>query len=784
MSRAREAMAALAAYLAVFMGVFSGVVLLGRSFVHRDILSFYYPVWRYAVTTLKSGEFPLWNPFLSFGAPCFGNVQSCVLYPGSLLLYIGPFTWSFNFFIVAHLALASFGTYLWVRDQEVSWPAALLSGLMFGFGGYAMSAVCLTTSLCSAAYFPLALFAFRRALRGDGPVWKAAVPAVLLCQYLAGEPGILLMTVCVLAVAAMTESARRAAVRAPAALRPIGLWLYSVVVFLGLSAFQSFLFIELLMRSERAGLSVAEKLRWSFPPAQWLNTVIPSFSEAWFYGVDYWQKQSWMPNPYLGVTVMALACAAFARRKDRRVAVHGALLAGGALLAMGRYTPVYPFLFKWLPFLSFVRYPARFFFLFAFAAACLAGFGLDTLIKTRTENRRGQRGAVAILLAAALLSVALLASLRSPGVWRAAAEWFAARRGLPLTDADFTQAVLGVIVNARRSLFFFALTAAGMLSVLRSSIPRKWAVVFLAAVALADIGANARLETVPARELEASSPTIDAVKADRAFSRVMASPKLMQSATSGSGAGGPEGLAARRDRLTPNFPLLHGLHDAIGYDSVFMEETLRWRFALQEVDIRTQYGMPDALNVKYITSPNDEIGPGYELANRSPHVNLFKSKHVLPRAYMVRQAVPEKGVDAVVRRMGQPEYDAREQLFVGEPFSAQVRTAGENGADRADIVEYGPNRVKIKARVGGRPWLFLSDAHYPGWKALVDGKPQEILKADFAFRALALEPGEHAVEFRYDPPLFKFGIAVSLVTLLFVVTGVAFGLKRAGNRPA
>ena len=62
--------------------------------------------------------------------------------------------------------------------------------------------------------------------------------------------------------------------------------------------------------------------------------------------------------------------------------------------------------------------------------------------------------------------------------------------------------------------------------------------------------------------------------------------------------------------------------------------------------------------------------------------------------------------------------------------------------------------------------LFLSDAYYPGWQALVDGTPAAIEQANFMFRAVAMGKGEHTVSFRYFPHVFFVGLFLSLISCL------------------
>ena len=91
-----------------------------------------------------------------------------------------------------------------------------------------------------------------------------------------------------------------------------------------------------------------------------------------------------------------------------------------------------------------------------------------------------------------------------------------------------------------------------------------------------------------------------------------------------------------------------------------------------------------------------------------------------------------------------------------------------------------PNAVTIRAVSESGEFLVLADTFYPGWQATLDGEAAEILRANYAFRAVALAPGEHTIVFRYAPPSFTVGAAISLAALIIVIgILVVLSLRRA-----
>ena len=67
-------------------------------------------------------------------------------------------------------------------------------------------------------------------------------------------------------------------------------------------------------------------------------------------------------------------------------------------------------------------------------------------------------------------------------------------------------------------------------------------------------------------------------------------------------------------------------------------------------------------------------------------------------------------------------------------------------------------------------YLVFSEPYYPGWRVKIDGKPQPLLRANYAFSAVLLEAGTHDVVRYYLPGTFLIGIVISALT--FGILGV------------
>ena len=93
---------------------------------------------------------------------------------------------------------------------------------------------------------------------------------------------------------------------------------------------------------------------------------------------------------------------------------------------------------------------------------------------------------------------------------------------------------------------------------------------------------------------------------------------------------------------------------------------------------------------------------------------------------------------------------------------------------------YEPTRVVIEVESSGPGWLVLSDTHYAGWEATVDGRSTPIYQANGCVRAVPIEAGQHRVVFRFRPRAFYQGALISGISGISWL--VAFVVLKARGR--
>jgi len=108
----------------------------------------------------------------------------------------------------------------------------------------------------------------------------------------------------------------------------------------------------------------------------------------------------------------------------------------------------------------------------------------------------------------------------------------------------------------------------------------------------------------------------------------------------------------------------------------------------------------------------------------------------------------------------------------------RVLEQGTAAGPMVTVVEQTPTlaRLVIDRAQGG--WLVRSQAHFPGWKARIDGRETPILRANYAFDALLVPSGRHTIEFSYEPESLRQGLWLSALSLLAGVVGLVAETRR------
>ena len=175
------------------------------------------------------------------------------------------------------------------------------------------------------------------------------------------------------------------------------------------------------------------------------------------------------------------------------------------------------------------------------------------------------------------------------------------------------------------------------------------------------------------------------------------------------------------------------------------------------------------LNVRYIIVPTS-VSPGRDdlrrLVEEHPvvfaddRVKVLENREALPRAWIVHEARRVGPGEALPLLAAGTVDPRRTALLELEP--PPLAPSADPSAERAAIVSYAPDRMRLRVRSDAPGLLMLSEIYYPAWQASVDGEPVPLFVADHALRAVPVPAGEHTVELRYESAALRASLMLSL----------------------
>jgi hypothetical protein len=752
----------------------------GSVFYLRDIHLQWYGQMESFVRAVSTGSWPLWDPYVSFGQPLLANANNQILYPITWLnLLVRPWSY-YTFFFAFHLVFSAAGVLALGKRLGISPMGSFVAAAIWAASGPFLSLGNLWNHLAGAAWMPWVLLA-AETTRATGKASHALLwGATLAAQILAGSPDFFAMTA-LLSLLSGLRGLRQRDIGAPSHRRRVPSAGLALAFAIGLSAAQVLPSLELANRSERWRQAAQTRTYWSVHPAALLQVLVPvAFDEvplqAEYRNALFEGREPYLFSLYLGLPVLALALAALSGPRRPLRALFVAIAVAGTFIALGRHAAVYDALAGLLPPVRVLRFPAKALVPSALAVSILAGMGFDTWREPAGPKslRRfriavfapvlvaiggtGLSGLLALreteewvpiavklgIVAGLGLVVVLLASLRSRGAhWARPA---AAGVGL-LALVDLAIAHRDLNPTAPKELFTARPAA---LDVIRQRDHRRLYVYdYLAAAGLSE------------RHLGRSVP-YPGVRSD--------SPLLWTSA-----------LAMRICLLPPTLEAW-GVYDSYSRDGLGIQP--RTLAELNALLVRAE-GTPIYTRLLRIGAVSQVLAlhaDGFEdllpaATLRGPYaepMRVFDVPAPQSRTYMVGNTRIADGAEALELLMD-PSFDPAREVILDQGLP---RSVGASFSGESRILHFRPDRIEIESDANDAGYVVLVDSFDPGWTASVDGKERPVVRANVAFRAVAVPPGRHAVEFAYRPRAVAAGTAISGVAILAAILTAIHSSRR------
>jgi hypothetical protein len=727
-----------------------------------DVIRELYPWKTQVIASLKQGIFPLWNPYNFSGAPLLANYQSQVFYPFTFLYFLMPQITAWTIMVMLQPILGSIFLYLFATEIGLTSGAALFAALLFNFSSFANVWMEFTTIWHTILWLPLLLYIIERGVKQKNlPLSQQILFVVgMVCAITAGHPQdfinsflflIVYALIRVITMPSWTKNDKRSFL-----FHPI-LWIFTVPFFI--AAAQLLPTIELYRNSARVSHDYQGIIQNML--IQWWQ--MPLIAVQDFFGNP--ATKSNFTGDYVGKTLsvgMVGFFFAVAALLHKHRSWHKTFFtwAGISILLITVRTPITELLYRYpWPILS-TGTPTRNLFILALAISILAGFGYDAIRQTK------QLPFKALMATGGVLSVLWLFVFFHPsiaGLTYTAGAGSTMKRAMIIATGIFASLTVILLISRYKKILLLAIVPLTALELFYGFIKFNPFV--------------PTLFVYPENKLIGQLQMITGI--DRFW---------------GYGTTGIEANFATQEHIySPDGtdPL------NIRWYNQFLQSSREGNIAVtfnrttrSDAQIKPGYGQKDLpsngfrlrimdlLGVKYVIDRSENPKDNdtfpidrFKMIWHEEDWTIYENLLAAPRFFLTSDVRPYKNAADFESQFFAQDFNPGKTVLL--ELHDRNTLVPLDGFGTAKLISYTPDTVKIAVQTDSQQLLFLSDTYDNGWTATVNGQTTKVYTADYAFRGVLVPAGESTVIFTYQPRSFQVGIAVSIITLVFLAAGIS-----------
>ncbi len=686
-----------------------------------------YPYRILAISELKKGTLPKWNPFAYSGTPHLSNVQAAVFYPFNLFFWVLPDYAAWSLLVLFQPLLSGIFLYLYLRYIGLGERACFLGAITFSFSGFMVSWMEWNTVGHVALWIPLILLAKDKLIERFQWRWAfiliAAETSMLLAGHLQTALYVLLFTSLYLGLK----------------LYKIGVhdnkWLFQkckIFILIGviviiLTSIQLIPALQFILASAREfDLLDWHKPDWFIPWQNLVQFFAPDFfgnpATGNYYGI-------WNYGEFIGyVALFPLLMAIFAllARRDKKTLFFAVVLGFSILMAVPNWLSRLPYRLN-MPFISTLQ-PSRILVLIDFCLATLAALGLDYIVKP--EKMKEKRLLRMIVFGCLFIIILWVLVLVGPniGISKETLNVQIAKRNLTLPTGLFVLSAFGLLGLSRFALKKIILTRIFILILLSTTLFDLY------------------------RFFHKFTPFTD---------QALLFPKTATIRFLENHLGIDRMMTTDRRIMPPNVTAFYRLQNVDGYDPLYLanygQAVAAWTRNTPDIspaafnriltpEIVDSF-WTDLLGVKYVLSLTPLADQKLQLVFQEGETRVYENLAAFPRVFLAQEVLTLSSPELVVASLYAQPTSLKSTAYISND-DISLPTQPLSDSEKAQIITYEQNRILIKSTTGYERLLILTDIFYPDWEVYVNGKKSRIIPVDFMLRGIIVPKGESLVEFR------------------------------------
>ena len=803
-------------------------LLTGNNFMKWDIADAHFPNSVFLADSLRAGIFPLWNPSMSFGSPHYAMIGTPTYYFTTFILAVFGYHPRFmGVEYIFHIAVGCFGAYLLInkvlgKQAESSFVKVCITfagGFLYGFSTVFVSNGQHIMIVISAAWIPYVIYFNYRY------IYEKKIICLLLAGLTAsfiitgGYPEIFVYLFIILAFFNMYHVISKD-------MRILSGLFVAIrnVFFVGLFSLlaAAYLIIPFIISAPRV---CRVTLTYVLPPHLFqfeslLSSLIP--------GITRYIRPGEVSMSYMYVGLITLLCIPLVSRHFKKdVVFYVILVFFSFFMLFGIRTPIFSFLYRFLPFLESMRFSSLWrvmFALFSITVACkiwYAFFQNDNEEETNIQLKAIKAVSVGTTLLLVILHVLLIISACS--------------------TSDMKRALITQVL-----MFLFFLLLYGLCFVLKKNkTVSKVGIVAIFTIVVLIEGLTYQFQEAPLTLLRFApndvqfdpQARLEVQRFVTAYRTRNTSIEFKDAVRTSSGLDSrgivfgktldEMGYVSFTLARTQNYnttinriiiaqnPVLYFTNNVVSPPQVNFDT---WSHDISVPPAQIFVGSPNRIDTE---NPMFRVGDSgdihivnLEIMEESElyHINgtMFPAGRDQYRFARVFVQTEEERIDMtvsyvqggefsrshdgsfVVNRDGgksfidifYPDYYEKYdglKIEVCESFivsSATFHVAQRmNQANHVVVESFTPNEIRVLVDAPEEGYLVILQNYYPGWRAYIEGVQSNITLVNETFMGIQVDEGISNVVLRFTPVDFYIGLLISGLFMIVLITIIVYTIK-------
>ncbi|NET00666.1 MAG: YfhO family protein [Sphaerospermopsis sp. SIO1G1] len=723
--------------------------ILGITYIPYDSKDQFFLWSSFLLNSLKSGEFPLWNPNQFLGEDFIGNPQTLLFSPIFILIIIinwllGTFNFgTVDFIELIHVLFSAIGLFFLLNILGISKTSSLVSSLMFMLAGPFASRLQHTPQIIAFSYIPWVLVSSYCLMYYRSIVSLIAfiifTSALIIHFNQISYIGILLVSFYIIY---LFFSQKRKKEYLKYYLGSLSISFFSI---LSLVFIPLVLVLNNILNSSRTDFSYEYASANIIHPITYLTFL--SSNALFSSNIDKFSGTGDITEQYLyighvPIVIIILTFLYIIKNRNCRFWLLISLFFWVGTL--GGKTIFYKLLFEFMPGFSLFRRPTDFSYFWIFSLSIIFSFGFDSLINIMTNNEKKSYSLIKFCKYITLILVLLCFIIH-----------------IITSQLELSLSIKDIVIDFIRITIFIVIL---LLSFRLLKLNFKFLQILLCLYLIVDLNANNSYKS-----FNSSRWWFDHFN----FYQKNYTELIQKSLTSGDIP--YRMIMYNSNSFEHNFPSAMKFQSVNGYNPI---ESNRYYYLKLLLFNKINQNFLNISGIRLISisklnNYNININKSSKVLEDSNFEFRTNTKPV-PRIYTVNSFLYDPNPEFTLEKMSiknskikhisntmaivedknlidfSRKYDKQTQTY----FLNQNQSISKNNdycsSQILDTI-YKNNSIELKLNTSCNSLLVLTDKYFPGWYAFVDGVEQKIYRTNYFFRSVYIESGNHKVEFKYFP---------------------------------